>query len=152
MEDGEITFLVRISVAVIEAHPMSRQDPRCSLAETVGQLVSLRLAFTRVAAPAGGIVPSVASASGIHVDGNQADVQAAQLGANAIHPLAAFRQGNVFVFWYQERGIVMFSLEFGHNPPGDFPVVGPFKETAVRASLSRSLSTMAVVNEYFHSL
>jgi len=150
VEDGEVAFLVWISVGIVEAHLVPGQDPCCCLTETVGQLVSLSLAFARVAAPARGIVPSVASAGGIHVDGNQADVQAAQLGANAVHPFAAFRQGNVFVFWYQERGIVMFSLEFGHNPPGNFPVVGPFKETAVRASLSCSFPAVSVVNEDFH--
>ena len=69
-EDSEVCFLVRISVAVIEAHLVAVEDSRCSLAETIGQFVSLRLALARVAAPAGGIVPFVASASGVHVDGN----------------------------------------------------------------------------------
>ena len=124
MEDGEIAFLVWISVAVIEAHPMSRQDPRCSLAETVGQLVSLRLAFTRVAAPAGGIVPSVASAGCIHVDGDQADVQAAQFGANAVDSAAALGQRNVFVFRNQEGSVEVLGLKGGHDSPGNFPVVG----------------------------
>ena len=97
-EDGEICFLVRIVVAVIKAHLMAVEDSRCSLAETIGKFVAFRLTFARVAAPAGGIVPFVSSAGSVHVDGNETDVPAAQLGANAVDSLAALGQRNVFVF------------------------------------------------------
>ena len=52
MEDGEVCFLIRISVGIIEAHPMTGQDLKRGRTKTVGQLVSFRLAFARVAAPA----------------------------------------------------------------------------------------------------
>ena len=98
VEDCEICFLVRISVAVIEAHPMTGQDSQGGGTETVGQFVALRLAFARVTAPAGCIVPFVSAASCVHVDGNETDVPAAQLGANAVDSLAALGQRNVLVF------------------------------------------------------
>ena len=138
MEDSEIFFLVRISVAVIEAHPMTGQDLEGGSTKTVGQFVSLRMAFARVAAPAGGVKPFVSASGGVHVDGNQTDVPAAQLGANAVDSLAAFGQGDVFVFRDQQGSVEVFGLEGGHNSAGDFAVVRPFKETAVRRALSCS--------------
>lgn len=146
VEDGEVGFLVRISVGIIEAHPMTGQDLEGGGTKTVGQLVSFRLAFARVAAPAGGVIPFVASAGGVHVDGNQADVPAAQLGANAVDSAAALGERNVFGFWDQQGSVEVFGLEGGHNTPGDFPVVRPFKETAVRRALSCSFPAVSVVN------
>ena len=146
VEDGEVGFLVRISVAVIEAHPMTGQNLEGGGTKTVGQLVSFRLAFARVAAPTGCIVPFVASAGSVHVDGNETDVPAAQLGANAVDSLAAFGQGDVFVFRDQQGSVEVFGLEGGHNSAGDFAVVRPFKETAVRRALSCSFPAVSVVD------
>ena len=150
VEDGEICFLIRVSVGIIEAHPMTGQDLEGGGTKTVGQLVSFRLAFARVAAPAGCIVPFVASAGSVHVDGNEADVLAAQLGANAIDSLAALGQRNVFIFRNQQGSIEVFRLEGGHNAASDFAVVRPFKETAVRGALSCSFLAVSVVNQDFH--
>jgi len=150
VEDGEVGFLVRISVAVIEAHPMTGQDLEGGGTKTVGQLVSFRLAFARVAAPAGGVVPFVASTGSIHVDGNETDVPAAQLGANTVNSLAALSQRNVFVFRDQQGSVEVFGLEGGHNAACNFAVVGPFKETAVRGALSCSFLAVSVVNQDFH--
>ncbi len=145
-EDGEICFLVRIVVAVVEAHLVAVEDSCCSLAETVGKFVSLRLAIARVAAPARGIVPFVAPAGGVHVDGNETDVPAAQFGANAVDSAAALGQRNVFVFRNQQGSVEVFGLEGGHNSAGDFAVVRPFKETAVRRALSCSFPAVSVVD------
>ena len=145
-EDGEICFLVRIVVAVVEAHLVAVEDSCCSLAETVGKFVSLRLAIARVAAPARGIVPFVATAGGVHVDGNETDVPAAQLGANAVDSAAALGERNVFGFRDQQGSVEVFGLEGGHNTPGDFPVVRPFKEAAVRRALSCSFPAVSVVD------
>ena len=150
VKDGEIGFLVRISVGIIEAHPMTGQDSQGGGAETIGQLVTFRLTLACVAAPARGIVPFVAPAGGIHVDGNQADVPAAQLGANAVDSFAALGQRDVFVFRDQQGSVEVFGLEGGHNSPGDFAVVRPFKETAVRGALSCSFTAVSVVNQDFH--
>ena len=65
-EDVEVAFLVRVSAAVVKAHLVAVEDSRCGLAETVGQLVSLRLATACVTAPAYGIVPFAAASSGHH--------------------------------------------------------------------------------------
>ena len=40
----------------------------------------------------------------------------------------------------------MPGLELCYHPPGNFPVVGPFKETAVRRALSCSFPAVSVVN------
>ena len=146
MEDSEVGLLVRITVAVIEAHPMTVEDSGSCLAETIGQFVSFRLAFARVAAPASRFVPFVASACCIHVDGNQADVPAAQLGANAVDSAAAFGERDVFVFRNQQGRVEAAPLEFCVYTPGDFPVVRPFKETAVRRALSCSVPAVSVVD------
>lgn len=150
VEDGEVCFLIRISVGIIEAHPMTGQDLKSGGTKTVGQFVSFRLAFARIAAPAGCIVPFVSSAGSVHVDGNETDVPAAKLGANAVDSAAALGQRNVFVFWDQQGSVEVFGLEGGHNSAGDFAVVGPFKETAVRRALSCSFPAVSVVNQDFH--
>ena len=150
MEDGEVGFLVRISVAVIEAHPMTGQNLEGCGTKAVGQLVSLRLSFARIAAPAGCIVPFVASTGSVHVDGNETDIPAAQLGANAVDSAAALGERNVFVFRNQQGSVEVFGLEGGHNTAGNFPVVGPFKETAVRRALSCSFPAVSVVDQDFH--
>ena len=150
MEDGEVCFLIRISVGIIEAHPMTGQDLKRGRTKTVGQLVSFRLAFARVAAPASRFVPFVASASSIHVDGNQADVPAAQLGANAVDSAAAFGERDVFVFRNQQGRVVATALELIIDTSGDFAIVGPFKETAVRGALSCSFLAVSVVDQDFH--
>ena len=150
MEDSEICFLVRISVAVIEAHPMIGQDLQGGGTKTVGQFVSFRLAFARVAAPAGCIVPFVSSAGGVHVDGDETDVPAAKLGANAVDSFAALGQRDVFVFRDKQGSVEVFGLEGGHNTACNFTVVRPFKETAVRGVLSCSFPAVSVVNQDFH--
>ena len=90
--------------------------------------------------------PFVAPSGSIDVDGGQADVPAAQFGANAVHPPAALIERNVFLFRNQLGSIVMLSLEFGHHTPSDFTRVRPFKETAVRASLSCSFPAVPIVD------
>ncbi len=146
MEDGEVCFLVRISVGIIESHPMTGQDLKGGSAKAVGQFVSFRLAFVRVAAPARSIVPFVSSASCIHVDGNQADVPAAHLGANAVDSFTAFGEWDIFVFWNQRGRVEAPALEFIIDTAGDFARVGPFKETAVRRALSCSFPAVSVVD------
>ena len=84
------------------------------------------------------------------MDGNETDVPAAQLGANAVDSLTALGQRNVFVFRNQQGSVEVFGLEGGHNSAGDFAVVRPFKETAVRGTLSCSFLAVSVVNQDFH--
>ena len=150
VEHCEVGLLIRISVGIIEAHPMTGQDSQGGGTETVGQFVALRLAFARVAAPASCIVPFVSAASCVHVDGNETDVPAAQLGANAVDSAAALGERDVFVFRNQQGRVEATALEFIIDTAGDFAVVGPFKETAVRGALSCSFPAVSVVNQDFH--
>ena len=145
-ENVERRFLIRVAVGVIEAHPMSGQVLQSGLAKMVGKDVSGSLARGSVAAPALRIVPFVAMAGSIHVDGNQTDVALAQLQAKPVDSPAAFIKRNVFVFRNQKFRIETEGGEGVHNMPGNFAVVRPFKETAVRTSLSCSFLAVSVVD------
>ena len=146
LENVEGCFLICVAVGVIEAHAMTGQVMECGLAKMVCEDVALRLARGCVAAPALSFIPSVTAAGSVHVNGNQADVSAAQFGANAAHSLAALGQRNVIVFRNQQGSVEILGLKGGHDSPGDFPVVGPFEETAVRRALSCSFPAVSVVN------
>ena len=112
----------------------------------IGQHITSRLSRGSVATPALGIVPFVATAGGIHMDGNQADIPFAQLQAQPVDSPAPFVKGNVIVLRNQEFSVKTEGGETGHHTPGDFPVVGPFKETAVRRALSCSFSAVSVID------
>ncbi len=145
-ENVEGGFLICVAVGVIEAHAMTGQVLECGLTKMVRENVPLRLARGCVAAPALSIVPAVAPAGGVHVNGYQADVRLAELGADAVDPPAALFERDVFVFRNQEFGIKTKRGECGHNTAGYFAVVGPFKETAVRRTLSCSFAAVPVVD------
>ena len=89
VEDIESRFKVRITIGIIRAQAMSGQPDLGRFAQARGQIVRERLAPGSVAAPAAGIHPFVAASRSVHVDAHQADIPAAQLGANAVHPPAA---------------------------------------------------------------
>lgn len=61
-EDVENCFLICVAVRAIEAHPMTGQVLQGGLTKVVGQQISGGLTWRRVAAPAFGIVPFVATA------------------------------------------------------------------------------------------
>ena len=63
---------------------MTGQDSQGGGTKTVGQFVSFRLAFARVAAPAGGGVPLAIGAGRIDMDGNENDMVFAQAAAPGI--------------------------------------------------------------------
>ena len=149
-EDVECRFLIRIAVRVIKAHPMTGQVLQGGLAKMVGENISGSLARGSVAAPTLSIVPFVAVASCVHMDGNQTDVAFAQLQAKPVDSTAAFVKRNVFVFRNQEFRIKTEGGKGGHNSAGDFAVVRPFKETAIRGVLSCSFPAVSVVNQDFH--
>lgn len=146
LENVEGCFLICVAIGIIEAHAMTGQVLQGGLAKMVRENVSLRLARGCVAAPALSFIPSVTAAGGIHVDGDQTDVQAAQFGANAVDSAAALGQRQVFVFRNKEGSVEVLGLKGGHDSPGNFPVVGPLEETAVRGALSCSFPAVSVVN------
>ena len=149
-ENVEGCFLICVAVGVIEAHAMTGQVLQGGLAEMVRENVALRLARGCVAAPALSFIPFVTSAGSVHVDGDHADVPAAQFGANAVDSATALSQRNVFIFRNQQGSVEVLGLKGGHDSPGNFPVVGPFEETAVRGALSCSFPAVSVVNQDFH--
>lgn len=149
-EDVEGRFLVRISVGIVEAHPVPWQVVKSSPAQMVGQNVSGGLPRRGVAAPAFGIIPSVAPAGGVHVNGYQTDVHLAQLGADAVDPPAALFERDVFVFRNKQISIKVETPETRHDTGGDFAVVGPLEDTAVGRTLPCCVPAVSVVNQDFH--
>lgn len=145
-ENIKCRFLISVAVRVIKAHPMTRQVLKCGLAKIVCENITGSLTRGSVAAPAFRIVPFVAPAGGVHVDGDQTDVAFAQLQAKPVDSPAAFIKGNVFILRNQQFRIETEGGEAGHHPPGNFAVVRPFKETAVRRALSCSFPAVSVVN------
>ena len=149
-EDVEGCFLVRIAVGIVEAHPMPGQVVKSSPAQMIGQHVSGGLPRRCVAAPAFGIVPAVAPAGGVHMNGHQADIRLAQLGAYTVDPPAALFERDVFVFRNEQICIKVEIPETRHDSGGDFAVVGPLEDTAVGRTLPCCVPAVSVVNQDFH--
>ena len=145
-KEVEGSFLIRIPVRIVEAHPMTGQVLQSGLAKIIRKSISGGLSSGGVAAPAIGIVPFVATAGGVHVNGDQSNVARSQLRAKEVGPAAALGERYIFVFRNQEFGVETEGGEGGHNPAGNFPVVRPFEEAAVRRALSCSFPAVSVVN------
>lgn len=151
-QDIEVFLNVRVSIGIVEAHPVAGEDFLGRFAKTVGKSVALSLSRRSVAAPAGDIVPAVAVSGGVDVNGDKADILPSNLFAEAVDTAATLVEGDAILFWYEKGSEEMFSLESGHDTGGDFTVVGIFQKTTVRGTLARGLDPVAIVDEYFHGL
>lgn len=151
-QDIEVFLNVRVSIGIVEAHPVAGEDFLGRFADAVGKPVALGVSGRSVAAPSGDVVPAVAVSGGVDVNGDKADILPSNLLAEAVDTAATLGEGDVILFWYEEGGEEMFSLESGHDTGGDFTVVGVFQKTAVMGTLAWGLGPVAIVDEYFHSL
>lgn len=113
-----------------------------------------------VGTPAAGIVPAVATAGGVAVDGDEDDVLSAQLSAPLVHAAAALGQGDVRFLGYQEGGVQAPGGEGVHDAPGDEgvhdapgddAVFEVFQQAAVGRTLAPRLGSVAIVDEDLHS-
>ena len=84
------------------------------------------------------------------MNGYQADVRLAQLGADAVDPPAALFERDVFVFRNEQICIKVEIPEARHDTGGDFAVVGPLEDTAVGRMLPCCVPAVSVVNQDFH--
>lgn len=116
-QDVETRFLVRISVALVKAHPVAGKTIHSRIAKTSGQLIGSGLTLGSITAPATGIHPPVATSGSIHVNTHQNYVRATKFRANAVHPAATLREGDIFILRNKERSKEILRLEFGHNAP-----------------------------------
>lgn len=103
-----------------------------------------------VGTPAAGIVPAVATAGGVAVDGDEDDVLYAQLSAPLVHAAAALGQRDVRFLGYQEGGVQAPGGEGVHDAPGDDAVFEVFQQAAVGRTLAPRLGSVAIVDEDLH--
>lgn len=122
----------------------------CCIVQAGGQGVSASFASGGIAAPAAGFHPLLAIAGGIHVEGEENHLIAAELLAERIGPAAALREGDVFALGYQEAGIDSKNCEAFVDLSGEEAVVGIFAEEAVRALFAGGVEAVAVVEEDDH--
>ena len=140
-----------VGIAVGEVHPetLVGDVELGGVIEAGGEAVGRGVLGRGVGAPAGGVVPAVAFAGSVAVDGNEDDVLFAEGVAEAVDAVAALEEANVFFFRDQEFGVVAPGLESGDDAAGKKPVLGVFQETAVGTPLS--LGVDAVVEKNLHS-
>lgn len=150
-EQVEIGLLVRVAVGVVGAEALAGKVEAGGFVEAGSEGIGPGVAPRGVGAPAGGIVPAVATAGGVGVDGDEDDVASAEGLADGVDAAAAFGEGDVFALRHEELGIVAEVGEGGDNPGGNQPVLGVFAELPVGAALARSVHPVTVVDEDFHS-
>ena len=123
----------------------------CGVVEAGGEAVGRGVLGRGVGAPAGGVVPAVAFAGSVAMDGDEDDVLFAEGVAEAVDAVAALEEADVVVFRYQEFGVVALGLEGGDYAAGEKPVFGVFQEASIGAPLSLGVHSVAVVDQDFHS-
>ena len=150
-EEVEVGFLVGVAVGEVHPETLVGDVDLGGVVEAGGEAVGRGVLRRGVGAPAGGVVPAVAFAGSVAVDGNEDDVLLAEGVAEAVDAVAALEEAEVFFFRDQEFSVVVPGLEGGDDAAGQEPVLGVFQETAVGAPLSLGVDAVAVVDEDFHS-
>ena len=142
-----------VGIAVGEVHPEALVGDMDlgGVVEAGGEAVGRGVLGRGVGAPAGGVVPAVAFAGSVAMDGDEDDVLFAEGVAEAVNAVAALEEADVVVFRYQEFDVVALGLEGGDYAAGKKPVFGVFQEASIGAPLSLGVHSVAVVNQDFHS-
>ena len=150
-EEVEVFLEVGVGVGVVGAEAVAGEVGLGSGVEGGGEGIGICGAGSGVGAPAAGGEPTVATAGGVAVDGDEEDVVFAQLAAPFVHAAAALGQGDVPFLRDKEFGVEAEGEEAVHDAGGDETVPGVFQETAVGAPLALGVDAVAVVDEDFHS-
>ena len=150
-EEGEAGFLVGVAVGVVGADAVAGEVAEGGVVEGGGEGIGRGVATGGVGAPAGGVVPAVAAAGGVAVDGDEPNLVDSQQAAPLVHPAAALLQGDVRFLRDQELRVQPPRVERLHDPAGDDAVHQVFPQAPVRASLAGSFDAVAIVDEDFHS-
>ena len=150
-EDVEVLFQIGVAVGVVGAEAHSGEMGLGGVVEAGGEAVGRGVLGRGVGAPAGGVVPAVAFACSVAVDGDEEDVVFAVGVAEAVDAVAALEEANVFFFRDQEFSVVAPGLEGGDDAAGKEPVLSVFQETTVGAPLALGVDAVAVVDEDLHS-
>ena len=142
-----------VGIAVAEVHPeaLVGDVDLGSVVEAGGEAVGWSVLGSGVGAPAGGVVPAVAFASSVAMDGDEDDVLFAEGVAEAVDAVAALEEADIVFFRYQKFGVVALGLEGGDYAAGEKPVFGVFQKVSIGAPLSLCAHSVAVVDQDFHS-
>lgn len=149
-KDGEAGLKVGVAIGVVFPDLVSGEVEFGCLVEAVCQPVASSLAFGGVTAPAPGVHPLPAVAGCVGVDGDQADVAAAQLAAPGIDALDAGAEGDVVFFGNEDGGVVAGESELFCYRCRYVAVEAVFLEAAVGAAFARGVAPVAGVEKDFH--
>lgn len=97
-----------VGIAVGEVHPeaLVGDVDLGSVVEAGGEAVGWSVLGSGVGAPAGGVVPAVAFASSVAMDGDEDDVLFAEGVAEAVDAVAALEEADIVFFRYQKFGVL----------------------------------------------
>lgn len=151
-EDVKVGFEVGIAIAVVLAEFVAGKIEGGGFIEAVGKSVTCGLATGGVGAPTAGIHPLGTVSGGVDVDGDEADVVGAELGAAFVGATHALRERDVVFIGDEEFGVVAAVLEVEGDGRRDLPIVKVFTEATVRRTLARGVEAVAVVKKDFHCL
>lgn len=149
-EEVEVFFEVGVAVGVVGAEAVAGEVDLGGLVEAGGEGIGPGVATGGVGAPAGGVVPAVAVAGGVGMDGDDDDIVLAEPAAPGIDAAAELGQGDVPFLRDKEFGVEAEGEEAVHDAGGDEAVPGVFPEHSIGRALARRLDAVAVVDEDFH--
>ena len=94
-----VGFQEEVVVGVVFPELVAGEPERSGLVQAIGKPVTGRLPFTCVAGPAADVHPLLAIAGSIGADGDQADIEFAQLPAPGDDALGACPEGYIVFIW-----------------------------------------------------
>lgn len=150
-DDIEVLLDVGISVREVSPDLHPRQMVFRGFVQARCQLVCLGPASGSEAAPAPCIEPILAVSSGVDVNRDEDYLVFAQLLADLIDTTAALLQGDVFALRNEDLDIKSNSIKALVDEKGEVAVVCVFAEVAVRATFTRRIKAMAIVEKNLHS-
>ena len=131
-EDVEVLFQVGVAVGVVGEETHTGEVVAGCVVEASGQAVGPGVATGCVGAPATGVHPSASSAGSVDVNGDENDIVFAELAAPGVDAAAALLQGDVFLFWNEEFGVIALGDQGRDDAAGDVAGYLFFPESGVR--------------------
>jgi len=150
-EEVEGSLDVRIAIGEVHPEVLVGDVDLGGVIEAGGEAVGRGVLGRGVGAPAGSVVPAVAFAGSVAMDGDEDDVLFTEGVAEAVDTVAALEEADIVVFRYQEFSVVALGLKGGDYASGEKPVFGVFQEASIGAPLSLGVHSVAVVDQDFHS-
>ena len=150
-EKVEVGLQVGVAVGVVGTESLAGEVELGTFIETGGEGIGPGVSPGGVGALAGGVVPAVAPAGGVGVDGDEDDVVPAEEAAAFVDAAASLGQRDVFLFGNEEGGVVAEVGEGGDHPACNEAVPGVLPEHPVWAALARRVDAVTVVDKDFRT-